>query len=98
MSKKLWGGRFTQPTDKFVEEFTASIGFEQRLYPYDIRGSKAHAQMLARQEIITQEEAEQICAGLDGIFADCRTAVQVPIQRTGHDSRPAPRCHRLRFY
>ncbi len=70
MSKKLWGGRFTQPTDKFVEEFTASIGFEQRLYPYDIRGSKAHAQMLARQEIITQEEAEQICAGLDGIFAD----------------------------
>jgi argininosuccinate lyase len=53
-----------------VEEFTASIGFEQRLYPYDIRGSKAHAQMLARQEIITGEEAEQICAGLDGILAD----------------------------
>lgn len=70
MSQKLWGGRFTQPTDKFVEEFTASIGFEQRLYPYDIRGSKAHAQMLARQDIISREEAEQICAGLDGILAD----------------------------
>ncbi|MGM0416105.1 MAG: argininosuccinate lyase, partial [Thermodesulfobacteriota bacterium] len=70
MSQKLWGGRFTQPTDKFVEEFTASIGFEQRLYPYDIRGSKAHAQMLARQEIIAQEEADQICAGLDDILAD----------------------------
>lgn len=70
MSKKLWGGRFTQPTDKFVEEFTASIGFEQRLYPYDIQGSKAHAQMLARQGIITQAEAEQICTGLDQILAD----------------------------
>ncbi len=70
MSKKLWGGRFTQPTDKFVEEFTASIGFEQRLYPYDIQGSKAHAQMLARQGIITPEEAEQICTGLDQILAD----------------------------
>ena len=70
MSQKLWGGRFTQPTDKFVEEFTASIGFEQRLYPYDIRGSKAHAQMLARQDIITPEEAEQICTGLDSILAD----------------------------
>lgn len=70
MSQKLWGGRFTQPTDKFVEEFTASIGFEQRLYPYDIRGSKAHAQMLARQGIIDQKEAEQICTGLDGILAD----------------------------
>jgi argininosuccinate lyase len=70
MSQKLWGGRFTQPTDKFVEEFTASIGFEQRLYPYDIRGSKAHAQMLARQEIITAAEAEQICAGLDSILKD----------------------------
>jgi argininosuccinate lyase len=70
MSQKLWGGRFTQPTDKFVEEFTASIGFEQRLYPYDIRGSKAHAQMLARQDIITADEAEQICAGLDSILKD----------------------------
>ncbi|MDY0213018.1 MAG: argininosuccinate lyase [Desulfuromonadaceae bacterium] len=70
MSKKLWGGRFTQPTDKFVEEFTASIGFEQRLYPYDIQGSKAHAQMLARQGIITPAEAEQICTGLDQIQVD----------------------------
>ncbi|MCA1796231.1 MAG: argininosuccinate lyase [Desulfuromonadaceae bacterium] len=70
MSQKLWGGRFTQPTDKFVEEFTASIGFEQRLYPYDIRGSKAHAQMLARQGIIAPEEAEQIRAGLDEILTD----------------------------
>ncbi len=40
MSTKLWGGRFTQPTDKFVEEFTASIDFDQRLYRYDIQALK----------------------------------------------------------
>nr|WP_320048828.1 argininosuccinate lyase [uncultured Desulfuromonas sp.] len=70
MSEKLWGGRFTQPTDKFVEEFTASIDFDQRMYRYDIQGSMAHARMLGRQGIIAVEEAEQICAGLQGILAD----------------------------
>ena len=67
MSNKLWGGRFTQPTDKFVEQFTASIEFDQRLYRYDIQGSKAHAEMLGRQGIITVAEADQIIAGLDEI-------------------------------
>lgn len=67
MNEKLWGGRFTQPTDKFVEEFTASIDFDQRLYRYDIQGSKAHAEMLGRQGIIAVAEAEQIIAGLNGI-------------------------------
>lgn len=67
---KLWGGRFTQPTDKFVEEFTASIAFDQRLYAYDIQGSRAHAEMLGRQKIIAVEEAQQIIAGLDAILAD----------------------------
>ncbi len=70
MSSKLWGGRFTQPTDKFVEEFTASIEFDQRLYRYDIQGSKAHAEMLGRQKIIAPDEAQQIIAGLDAILAD----------------------------
>jgi len=70
---KLWGGRFTQPTDKFVEEFTASIGFEQRLGNYDIQGSKAHAEMLGRQGIIAVEEAEQIIAGLDAILSEIET-------------------------
>jgi len=70
MSSKLWGGRFTQPTDKFVEEFTASIEFDQRLYRYDIQGSKAHAEMLGRQGIIAVDEAQQIIAGLDVILAD----------------------------
>ncbi|MBW2187155.1 MAG: argininosuccinate lyase, partial [Deltaproteobacteria bacterium] len=70
MGKKLWGGRFTQPTDKFVEEFTASIDFDQRMFRYDIQGSKAHARMLGRQQIISSDEAEQICTGLDGILVD----------------------------
>ena len=70
MSEKLWGGRFTQPTDKFVEEFTASIDFDQRMYRYDIQGSMAHAKMLGRQGIIGVDEAQQICDGLQQILAD----------------------------
>ena len=70
MSKdKLWGGRFTQPTDKFVEEFTASIDFDRRLYRHDIRGSIAHARMLGRQGIISPEHVESIVGGLEEILA-----------------------------
>ncbi|HKZ15943.1 MAG TPA: argininosuccinate lyase [Geobacteraceae bacterium] len=70
MSKdKLWGGRFTQPTDKFVEEFTASIEFDKRLYRQDIRGSIAHARMLGRQAIIPLADAESIVSGLQDILA-----------------------------
>jgi len=69
MSKdKLWGGRFTQPTDKFVEEFTASINFDKRLYHQDIRGSIAHATMLGKQGIIPLEDVEQIVNGLKAIL------------------------------
>jgi argininosuccinate lyase len=64
---KLWGGRFTQPTDKFVEEFTASIDFDKRLYRHDIRGSIAHARMLGRQGIISPEDMEAIVNGLQEI-------------------------------
>jgi argininosuccinate lyase len=70
MSDKLWAGRFTQPTDAFVEEFTASINFDQRLYRYDILGSVTHARMLARQEIISDGEAETIIAGLNDILLE----------------------------
>jgi argininosuccinate lyase len=70
MSNKLWAGRFTQPTDAFVEEFTASIHFDQRLYRYDILGSITHAEMLARQGIIATEEAETIIRGLNDIRAE----------------------------
>jgi len=65
---KLWGGRFTQPTDKFVEEFTASIEFDKRLYHQDIRGSAAHARMLGRQGVIPQEDVEKIVHGLKDIL------------------------------
>lgn len=69
MSKdKLWGGRFTQPTDKFVEEFTASINFDKRLYHQDIRGSIAHATMLGKQGIIPMEDVLAITAGLKEIL------------------------------
>jgi len=69
MSKdKLWGGRFTQPTDKFVEEFTASIQFDKRLYHQDIRGSIAHARMLGKQAIIPMEDVEAIVHGLQQIL------------------------------
>ena len=74
MSKdKLWGGRFSQPTDKFVEEFTASINFDQRMYRYDIEGSIAHAKMLAKQQIIDDTDAEIIIEGLQSILKDIET-------------------------
>ncbi len=62
--EKPWSGRFNEPTDAFVEAFTASVDFDKRLYRYDIEGSIAHATMLAKQSIITQEESEAIIQGL----------------------------------
>jgi argininosuccinate lyase len=67
--KKPWAGRFSEPTDAFVEAFTASVDFDQRLAAYDIAGSKAHASMLARQGILTDAERDAIHAGLDRILA-----------------------------
>ncbi|MGB5178465.1 MAG: argininosuccinate lyase [Gammaproteobacteria bacterium] len=69
-AEKPWGGRFTESTDAFVEAFTASIGFDQRLYRHDIAGSIAHARMLAHVGIITETEATDIVAGLEDILAD----------------------------
>ncbi len=66
--KKLWAGRFTEPTDAFVEAFTASVEFDQRLAPQDIQGSIAHATMLARQGILTESEREAIVKGLNLIL------------------------------
>ncbi len=62
--KKLWSGRFNEPTDAFVEAFTASVEFDQRLYRYDIEGSIAHATMLAKSGILTGNERDAIIAGL----------------------------------
>jgi len=68
--KKPWGGRFSEPTDSRVEEFTSSLHFDRRLYPYDIEGSIAHCRMLAAQGIVSSEEAEAIIAGLQDILKD----------------------------
>jgi argininosuccinate lyase len=64
---KLWGGRFSEPTDRFVERFTASIGFDARLYHHDIQGSIAHARMLASVGVITSAERDAIVGGLETI-------------------------------
>ncbi len=64
---KLWGGRFAEKTAASVEAFTASIHYDSRLYRHDIAGSRAHARMLARQQLITNDELNQIIKGLDEI-------------------------------
>lgn len=61
---KLWGGRFTKPTNQLVDEYTASITFDQKLAQFDIQGSLAHVKMLAKCEIISQEDSDQIAKGL----------------------------------
>jgi len=65
--EKPWNGRFTEPTDAFVEAFTASVEFDQRLYKYDIQGSIAHAKMLAHVGVLTTEERDKIIVGLGQI-------------------------------
>jgi len=64
---KLWGGRFTEATDAFVQRFTASVDFDRRLFQQDIDGSVAHAKMLAKAGILTAEEASHILEGLESI-------------------------------
>lgn len=68
-SAKPWSGRFNEPTDTFVEAFTASVDFDQRLYQYDIQGSIAHARMLAQQGILNNQERDDIIQGLEQIKA-----------------------------
>ena len=69
-SEKPWGGRFSEPTDAFVERFTASVGFDQRLYHHDITGSIAHATMLAKVGVLTDAERDQIIDGLKAVKED----------------------------
>ena len=64
MNEKLWGGRFSRSTDELVEKFNASIDVDKRLYGSDIEGSIAHLKMMAKESIITQDEADTLIAGL----------------------------------
>ena len=67
---KLWGGRFQEPTDRFVEKFTASVDFDRRLYRQDIQGSRAHARMLVSVGVLSAEDGERIDEGLAAILQD----------------------------
>jgi len=70
---KPWAGRFTEPTDAFVEAFTASVGFDKRLYKHDIAGSLAHARMLTHVGVLNDKECKAIVDGL--------TEIQLEIER-----------------
>lgn len=67
MSKAMWGGRFSRSTDEMINEFQASINFDKRMYHEDICGSIAHARMLAKCGILTEEDKDKIVAGLEDI-------------------------------
>jgi len=69
-SAKPWGGRFQGATDALVEAFSASVHFDRRLYAHDIRGSIAHAAMLAAVGVLSESERDAIVAGLEAIRAD----------------------------
>ena len=72
---QLWGGRFTKETDQLVYNFNQSIGFDQKFFTQDVRGSRAHVRMLAKQGILTDEERDLILSGLDSIEKDVREGV-----------------------
>ena len=72
-SQKPWGGRFSEATDAFVERFTASVDFDKRLYHHDINGSIAHATMLAKVGVLTQDECDAIIKGLEEIRSEIET-------------------------
>ncbi len=70
MAKKMWAGRFEKATDKAVNDYNSSLPFDCRMYKQDIEGSVAHSAMLAKQGIISQEDADKIREGLLSIMAD----------------------------
>ena len=70
MSNLLWGGRFTESTDAFVQEFTASVQFDQRMAQQDIEGSRAHASMLGRAGVLSAGDVADIQRGLDEIATE----------------------------
>src|SRR5262249_38576734 len=70
MSNKMWGGRFTAQPDAVMAEINASIDVDRKLYRQDIAASKAHAEMLAKQGIISAQDAKKIVHGLDTILSE----------------------------
>lgn len=76
MPKKPWQGRFEGETSRILEDFSQSVSFDRELYPQDIRGSIAHARMLGKQGIITEEDSKLIIEGLEGILAELEAGSQ----------------------
>ena len=72
---KLWGGRFIKETNNLVESFNESLSFDHRFYKQDIRGSIAHVKMLAKQNILTDDERDNIIEGLNSIEKDIESGV-----------------------
>ena len=70
MAKKMWAGRFEKATDKDVNDYNSSLPFDCKMYSQDIEGSIAHSQMLAKQGVISSEDAEAIKTGLLSIKED----------------------------
>ena len=69
-ASSMWGGRFQEATDAFVQRFNASVRFDQRLYAHDIAGSIAHAAMLGHVGVLRDDEAQTIIDGLESIRAE----------------------------
>lgn len=70
MAKKMWAGRFEKATDKEVNDYNSSLPFDCKMYSQDIEGSIAHSQMLAKQGVISQKDADDIKNGLLSIKED----------------------------
>lgn len=81
---KLWAGRFKSEIDKRTNDFNSSIPFDQRMVKEDITGSMAHAEMLGKQGIITQNESEHIISGLESILSDIMSG-KLEIDMTAED-------------
>ncbi len=73
-TSELWGGRFSEPTDQFVQRYTASVSFDRRMAAEDIQGSLAHADMLSAAGVLTGEERDAIHAGLARIGEESKRA------------------------
>src|SRR5258708_12569761 len=71
--KKLWSGRFAEPVSELVTRYTASVGFDRRLAPHDIRASLAHARMLRAVRILTAADLKAIERGLSRISRHIET-------------------------
>jgi len=85
-SHTLWGGRFSESTDEFVQAFTASVNFDQRMYRQDIAGSKAHATMLMKSGVLTEDDCDanfQWSVALEDVHMNIESALTAKIGDAG---------------